>query len=149
MTLIESIMTKNPCYTAGRKISVQGLMLHSVGCPQPSASVFIRDWNRTDFKSACVHAFIDANDGTVDQASTAGGKNAKRLVCADDKTDNVGLVRVESQGGTQSGHLGVLTGGVDDGVVIVDVLGLAVVELFTPQRLREGGLACRYATHQN
>lgn len=67
MTLIESIMTKNPCYTAGRKISVKGLMLHSVGCPQPSASVFIRDWNRTDFKSACVHAFIDANDGTVYQ----------------------------------------------------------------------------------
>lgn len=67
MTLIESVMTKNPCYTAGRKITVKGLMLHSVGCPQPSASVFLRDWNRTDFKSACVHAFIDANDGTVYQ----------------------------------------------------------------------------------
>ena len=67
MTLIESIMTKNPCYTAGRKITVKGLMLHSVGCPQPSASVFVRDWNRPAFKSACVHAFIDANDGAVYQ----------------------------------------------------------------------------------
>ena len=33
MKLIESILTKNPCYTAGRRITVKGLMLHSVGCP--------------------------------------------------------------------------------------------------------------------
>ena len=37
MKLVESILTKNPCYTAGRTITVKGLMLHSVGCPQPSA----------------------------------------------------------------------------------------------------------------
>ena len=42
MKLVQSIMTKNPCYTAGRKITVKGLMLHSVGCPQPNASVFIK-----------------------------------------------------------------------------------------------------------
>ena len=30
MKLVESILTKNPCYTAGRKITVKGLMLHSV-----------------------------------------------------------------------------------------------------------------------
>ena len=59
MTLVQSILTKNPCYTAGRKITVRGLMLHSVGCPQSSAEAFIRNWNRSDFKSACVHAFID------------------------------------------------------------------------------------------
>lgn len=67
MKLVESIMTKNPCYTAGRKIAVKGLMLHSVGCAQPSASVFVKNWNRSDYSSACVHAFIDANDGTVYQ----------------------------------------------------------------------------------
>lgn len=67
MRLVESILTKNPCYTAGRKITVKGLMLHSVGCPQSSAEAFIRNWNRSDFKSACVHAFIDGNDGTVHQ----------------------------------------------------------------------------------
>ena len=43
MNLIQSILTKNPCYTAGRKITVKGLMLHSVGCPQPSAAVFVRN----------------------------------------------------------------------------------------------------------
>ena len=67
MKLVESIMTRNPCYTAGRKITVKGLMLHSVGCSQPKASVFIQNWNRADFKNACVHGFIDGNDGTVYQ----------------------------------------------------------------------------------
>ena len=42
MNLVQSILTKNPCYTAGRKITVKGLMLHSVGCSQPKASVFIQ-----------------------------------------------------------------------------------------------------------
>lgn len=44
MKLVKSILTKNPCYKAGKKITVKGLMLHSVGCPQPRASAFI---NRT------------------------------------------------------------------------------------------------------
>ena len=46
-------------------------MLHSVGCPQPSAQVFVNSWNSAD-KSACVHAFIDANtgDGIVDPGQT-------------------------------------------------------------------------------
>ena len=67
MKLIESILTKNPCYTAGRKITVKGLMLHSVGCPQPSAQVFVRNWNKASYDRACVHGFIDGNDGTVYQ----------------------------------------------------------------------------------
>ena len=53
MTLVESLLTKNPCYTAGRKIKVKGLMLHSIGCPQPSASVFVKNWNRADYDRAC------------------------------------------------------------------------------------------------
>lgn len=67
MKLVEKIMTKNPCYTAGRKITVKGLMLHSVGCSQPSAMVFINNWNSASYDRACVHGFIDANDGTVYQ----------------------------------------------------------------------------------
>jgi flagellum-specific peptidoglycan hydrolase FlgJ len=67
MKLIESILTKNPCYTAGKKIVVKGLMLHSVGCSQPKASVFINSWNKSSYDRACVHAFIDGNDGTVYQ----------------------------------------------------------------------------------
>ncbi len=67
MKLVESIMTRNPCYTAGRKITVKGLMLHSVGCPQPKASAFINSWNSPSYGSSCVHGFIDGNDGTVYQ----------------------------------------------------------------------------------
>lgn len=67
MKLVQSILTKNPCYTAGRKITVKGLMLHSVGCSQPKASVFINSWNSASYSNACVHGFIDGNDGTVYQ----------------------------------------------------------------------------------
>ncbi len=67
MNLVESIMTNNPCYKKGQKITVKGLMLHSVGCPQPSASAFIHSWNNESFDRACVHGFIDGNDGTVYQ----------------------------------------------------------------------------------
>ncbi|MBD5536266.1 MAG: SH3 domain-containing protein [Lachnospiraceae bacterium] len=67
MKLVESILTKNPCYTAGRKITVKGLMLHSVGCPQPKASVFISSWNSPSHDTSCVHGFIDGNDGTAYQ----------------------------------------------------------------------------------
>ncbi|MGD6877842.1 N-acetylmuramoyl-L-alanine amidase [Bacillus infantis] len=67
MKLVESIVTNNPCYKAGKKITVKGLMLHSVGCPQPSAKEFIKNWNKASYNRACVHGFIDANDGTVYQ----------------------------------------------------------------------------------
>ena len=67
MKLVKSILTKNPCYTVNKKITVKGLMLHSVGCPQPSASVFVKNWNSPSHNSSCVHGFIDGNDGTIYQ----------------------------------------------------------------------------------
>lgn len=67
MEVIKSYMTKNPCYTSGRTITVKGLMLHSVGCPQPSAMAFINSWNSPSSSRACVHGFIDANNGKVYQ----------------------------------------------------------------------------------
>ena len=67
LNIVNSIMTKNPCYVQGKKIEVKGLMLHSVGCPQPSAMAFIKNWNSPSYTRACVHGFIDANDGKVYQ----------------------------------------------------------------------------------
>ena len=67
MRIVESILKKNPCYQVGRKIIVKGLMLHSVGCPQPSARVFIKQWDQESYRSACVHGFIDGNNGIVYQ----------------------------------------------------------------------------------
>ena len=66
MNITKSILTKNPCYKAGKTIKVKGLMLHSVGCPQPSATAFIKSWNVSDAK-VCVHGFIDGNTGGVYQ----------------------------------------------------------------------------------
>ncbi len=67
MQLVQNFLTQNPCYKAGKKIKVKGLMLHSVGCPQPSAESFIKKWNNPESGRACVHAFIDGNTGTVYQ----------------------------------------------------------------------------------
>lgn len=67
MNIIQSYLTNNPCYKAGRKITVKGLMLHSVGCPQPKASVFVKNWNKASYDRACVHGFIDANTGDIYQ----------------------------------------------------------------------------------
>ena len=66
MQITQSFLTKNRCYQTGRKIAVKGLMLHSIGCPQPSASLIAKSWNNSK-AGACVHAFIDANTGEVIQ----------------------------------------------------------------------------------
>lgn len=66
MKIVEHFLTRNRCYQAAKQSTKGGLMLHSVGCPQPSAQVFVNSWNSAD-KSVCVHAFIDANTGDVYQ----------------------------------------------------------------------------------
>ena len=58
MRIVENICTQSDCYLSGRKINVKGLMLHSVGCPQPKAQPFINNWNKSGAK-ACVHAIIE------------------------------------------------------------------------------------------
>lgn len=78
MNIIKSFMTKNPCYvrntkkTDSRDVLFQkrgavGLMLHSVGCSQPSAKAFVTRWNKSSYSRACVHGFIDAETGDVYQ----------------------------------------------------------------------------------
>ena len=75
MKLTKCFLTKNPCYQANLRRAdsrytgfqtrgPMGLMLHSVGCAQPSAEVFARRWD-TDQATACVHAFVDANTGQI------------------------------------------------------------------------------------
>ena len=78
MNLVQNYLTKNPCYKANvnkadsRYVTFQqrgplGLMLHSVGCAQPKASVFLNSWNQETYNYSCVHGVIDANTGTVYQ----------------------------------------------------------------------------------
>ena len=63
MKIIESFVTRNPQYTRPTRIFVQKLVLHSVGCPQPDASVFVRQWQTAQYFA---HAVLQA-DGTVYQ----------------------------------------------------------------------------------
>lgn len=67
MKLVRSYLTKNPCYTAGDRITVRGIMLHSVGCPRQDAASFVQEWNDPSYDRACVHGFIDGTDGAVYQ----------------------------------------------------------------------------------
>ena len=94
MNITKSILTKNPCYKAGKTIKVKGLMLHSIGCPQPSAEKLIKSWNVSDAK-VCVHGFIDGNTGGVYQTlpwnyrgwhcgSTANGTHIGIEMCEPD-----------------------------------------------------------------
>ena len=65
MKIIENICKGSDCYKAGRTIEVKGLMIHSVGCPQPKAQVFINNWNKPGV-NACTHAIVEPS-GTVYQ----------------------------------------------------------------------------------
>ena len=68
MHIIEVFTTGNKCYQVGALLRPQGLMLHSIGTPQPSAAVLARyfDQYQPGGQSVCVHAFVQA-DGTVYQ----------------------------------------------------------------------------------
>lgn len=68
INVVEAFATKNKCYQVGAPLTPQGIMLHSVGCAQPSAAVFARSFNQYQpgGQSVCVHAVAQA-DGTVYQ----------------------------------------------------------------------------------
>ena len=66
MEIVQSILTNNDCYKVKKQNKLKGLMLHSVGCAQPSAESFVNQWNKSGVKKA-VHAFIDGNTGIVYQ----------------------------------------------------------------------------------
>lgn len=68
MQIIEAFATKNKCYQVGAPLSPRGIMLHSIGCPQPNAAVMAQNYNqyRPNGRSVCVHAFVQ-RDGTVYQ----------------------------------------------------------------------------------
>ena len=68
MEIIEAFAAKNKCYQIGTPLKPRGIMLHSIGTPQPSAAALARyfDQYQPGGQSVCVHAFAQA-DGTVYQ----------------------------------------------------------------------------------
>lgn len=68
MQIIEAFTTKNKCYQVAAPLMPQGIMLHSIGVPQPNAAVMAQNFNqyRPNGQSVCVHAFVQ-RDGKVYQ----------------------------------------------------------------------------------
>ena len=68
INIVEAFATKNKCCRMAMPLTPQGIMLHSIGVPQPNASVMARSFNQYQpgGQSVCVHAFAQA-DGTVYQ----------------------------------------------------------------------------------
>ena len=68
MEIIEAFATANKCYQVAAPLAPRGIMLHSIGCPQPNASVMAQNFNQylPNGQSVCVHAFAQ-RDGTVYQ----------------------------------------------------------------------------------
>lgn len=68
MDIIEAFATKNKCYQVATPLTPQGIMLHSIGVPQPNAAVMARSYNQYQpgGRSVCVHGFIQ-RDGTYYQ----------------------------------------------------------------------------------
>ena len=68
MDIVDAIVTSNKCYQAAIPLVPRGLMLHSIGTPQPSAAVLARyfDQYQPGGQSVCVHGFIQ-RDGTYYQ----------------------------------------------------------------------------------
>lgn len=68
MDIIEAFATKNKCYQVATPLHPQGIMLHSIGCPQPNAAAMARSYNQYQpgGQSVCVHGFIQ-RDGTYYQ----------------------------------------------------------------------------------
>lgn len=40
MITVEAFATKNKCYQAGAPLTPRGIMLHSIGVPQPNATAW-------------------------------------------------------------------------------------------------------------
>lgn len=65
--ITKNYLTKNKCYTSPIYRPVKGLMLHSIGCAQPRASVLMNNYNSPSTGGVCVHGFIDGSTGQAYQ----------------------------------------------------------------------------------
>lgn len=58
MNLEVNYLVNNDCYKQNKKITPQGIVVHSVGCAQPDRHVFVKNWNVGGLEK-CVNAFVD------------------------------------------------------------------------------------------
>ena len=85
MEIIEAFATANKCYQGAAPLTPRGIMWHSIGVPQPNASVMAHSYNqyRPNGQSVCVHAFCaegwqSISDTTVDCTGMALRRERKQ-----------------------------------------------------------------------
>lgn len=63
MNIIEKMATANKCYQTEGNFTPKGIVLHSIGCAQPSAERMASAYNqyKPNGASVCVHAFLEPN----------------------------------------------------------------------------------------
>ncbi|MDO4323556.1 MAG: N-acetylmuramoyl-L-alanine amidase [Lachnospiraceae bacterium] len=61
MNIIQQTAVKNPNYQAGQRITPKGIMIHSIGVPQPDPKVIADNFNQGSADS-CVHAVIGTGE---------------------------------------------------------------------------------------
>lgn len=63
MNIIEKMATANKCYQTEGNFTPKGIVLHSIGCAQPSAERMATAYNqyKPNGSSVCVHAFLEPN----------------------------------------------------------------------------------------
>ena len=119
MNLVASFMTNNPCYRANvnnqdsrytlfQSSGPQGLMLHSIGCPQPSALVFLKNWTelRPDLDPGHPEGFLSL---AVDAACDERGGVFSRPVIDFSQQDELSVLDADEVGA--EGHHVVPVGG--------------------------------------
>ena len=80
MNLKQCYLIENACYKTGRKLNIQGLMLHSTGANNPNISRYVplevtksNNWNTNTpgGREVCVHGFIgQLEDGSIASVQT-------------------------------------------------------------------------------
>ena len=107
-------------------------MLHSVGCPQPSALAFIKLWNSYTFNRACVHGFIDGNSGTVYQTLPWNhrGWHCGSSINGSANDTHIGIEMCEPDCITYTGGATLKCSDIKKAKVVVERTYKAAVELF-------------------
>ena len=91
----------------------------------------------------------DPDDFPGGHAGNAGAVQRKRFRSADHQADHLGLKGIQRQRAAERSLLNVFPGSVDNHIVVVDILGFVIKNLFAAHGLRQGGFAAFAAADQN
>lgn len=65
MKMVDSFLTRNPCYIAKKPLKADGVVIGMVGCPQPGPKVFINNWDRNSACKVCPHVLVGTTGDNV------------------------------------------------------------------------------------